>query len=235
MAKIPSPASPYFFTDLPHLSAVATESKISRNDAEKVRASTNCGRNHINSDFDLFHPLNQIHMLVRQIREQSSLPQPKAKHAKEGLSYSQKREIHSEFHARASRLLNGLLSLDTDIFHDWLADQKIAKDNASRPQAESISLLIDLLNSLTETTYSCAHKSDKELYMTTGSQKRKVGIDAAFPLLVQTYVNATGKQPAKGSETNPSPAERFLESSLNLMGFKANTEFCRELIRGVNS
>ena len=96
MAKIPQPKHRYFFTELPHILAVTTEFHISRNDAEMVRQTTNGGRAHIPNEFDLFHPLNQIHMLVKQIRVRSSRANEADKYLKEGFGATQKLSIHKD-------------------------------------------------------------------------------------------------------------------------------------------
>lgn len=233
MAKIPQAKHHYFFTELPH--SVATECHISRSDAEMVRINTNGGRNHIPKEYDLFHPLNQIHMLVKKIRQRSSFPNSEAdKYKKEGLTYQQKRDTHKELNNRANQLLSDLLSVDTDVFNDWLADGKFCSNNGNRPQSQSLIQLIDLLSLLENTTKACSSKSNDELYLTTGSQNKRIGIDAALPWLAKTYREATGKNLSKGTEANASPAERFFESSLALMGFDANNEFCRKQIRAIN-
>ena len=70
MAKIPSPASPYFFTDLPHLSAVATESKISRNDAEKVIKSKRAALWHCGIDVEgttVMNPDDVIKVFIQKL------------------------------------------------------------------------------------------------------------------------------------------------------------------------
>ncbi len=236
MAKIPQPKHRYFFTELPHISAVATECHISRNDAEMVRLTTNSGRTHIPKEYDLFLPLNQIHMLVKQIRQRSSFPNSSeaGKYRKEGLTYTQKRATHEELNVRTKQLLSGLMSVDTDVFNDWRADGEFCSNNGHRPQSESLTQLIELLTVLENTTKNCSNKSNEELYMTTGSQNKRVGIDAVLPLLANTYKEATGKTLSKGTFANASPAERFFESCLVLMGFDANNEFCRKQIRAIN-
>jgi len=234
MANLPKTKHLYFFTELPHLTAAATECLISRSDAEIVRKTTNSGRRHIPNEYDLFHPLNQIHMLVTQIRARSSSTNEEDKYKKEGLTYKQKRATHTELNKRTKQLLEGLLTLDTDIFNDWQADGKFVSDSGHMPQPESIILLIELLTVLEQTTNDCSDKSKEDLYMTTGSQNKRLGIEAALPLLANTYKESTGKNLSKGTFANTSPAERFFESSLTLMGFDANNEFCRKQIRGIN-
>ncbi len=229
MAKIPQAKHHYFFTELPHISAVATESSISRHDAEIVRINTNKGRNHIAREYDLFHPLNQIHMLAKQIRQRSSFPYNESdKYIKEGLTYKQKRNTHKELNIRLNQLLSDLLAVDTDVYNDWVADGKFCNDHKNLVQ------LIELLSLLENTTKNCSNKSKAELYMTTGSEDKRVGIDAILPLLANTYKEATGKNPSKGTFNNASPAERFFESCLTLMGFHVNNEFCRKKIRAIN-
>ena len=234
MAKLPKTKHLYFFTELPHLNAAATECLISRSDAEAVRTITNSGRDHIPNEYDLFHPLNQIYMLVEQIRARSSFTKKEDKYCKEGLTYKQKRDTHTELHERTKQLLEGLLTLDADVFNDWQADGKFVSDIGHMPQSKSISLLIDLLTALEQTTKDCSQKGNEELYMTTGSQNKRLGIDAALPLLTNIYKLATGKTLSKGTFANTTPAERFFESSLTLMGFDANNEFCRKQIRAIN-
>lgn len=235
MAKIPKAKHHYFFTELPHISAVATESSISLHDAESVRINTNRGRNHIAKEYDLFHPLNQIHMLAKQIRRRSSYPNNEAdKYMKEGLTYKQKRETHKEFNIRSNQLLSDLMAVDTDVYNDWLSDGIFGNDHEDRSPSQILVQLIELLTLLENTTKNCSKKNNKELFMTTGSQNKRVGIDAILPLLTKTYKEATGKNLSKGTFNNASPAERFFESCLTLMGFDVNNEFCRKEIRGIN-
>jgi len=234
MAKLPKTKHLYFFTELPHLTAAATECLISRSDAETVRKATNSGRRHIPNEYDLFHPLNQIHMLVKQIRARSSFTGEEDKYKKEGLTYKQKRDTHTVLNIRTKQLLEGLLTLDADVFNDWQADGKFVSDNGHMPQSENIILLIEQLTVLEQTTKDCSKKGNEDLYMTTGSQNKRLGIDAALPLLANIYKEATGKTLSKGTFANTTPAERFFASSLTLMGFDANNEFCRKQIRAIN-
>jgi len=173
-------------------------------------------------------------MLVQQIRARSSSTNDEDKYKKEGLTYQQKRATHTELNTRTKQLLEGLLTLDTDVFNDWQADGKFVSDNGHMPQSESIILLIELLTVLEKTTNDCSYKSKEDLYMTTGSQNKRPGIEAVLPMLANTYKEATGKNLSKGTFANTSPAERFFESSLTLMGFDANNEFCRKQIRAIN-
>jgi hypothetical protein len=234
MAKLPPTKHHYFFTELPHLTSVATKYLISQTDAEAVRTITNSGRRHIPNDYDLLHPLNHIHMLVLQIRARSSSTNEEDKYKKEGLTYKQKRDTHKELNKRTKLLLEGLVALDTDVVSDWQADGKFASDNNQKSQSKSIILLMDLLTILEQTTKDCSKKSNRDLYMTTSSQNTKLGIDAALPLLANIYIEATGKTLSNGTFANSTPAERFFESSLALMGFDANNEFCRKKIRAIN-
>lgn len=174
-------------------------------------------------------------MLVKQIRQRSSSPNSEEdKYKKEGLTYKQKRDTHKELNIRTNQLLSDLLSVDTDVFNDWLTDGEFCSNNGHRPQSERLVQLIELLTVLENTTKNCSKKSNEELYMSTGCQNRRVGIDAALPLLANTYKEATGKSLSKGTFANASPAERFFESCLTLMGFDANNEFCRKQIRAIN-
>ena len=234
MAKIPQPKHRYFFTELPHILAVTTEFHISRNDAEMVRQTTNGGRAHIPNEFDLFHPLNQIHMLVKQIRVRSSRANEADKYVKEGFGATQKLSIHKDLNKTTNHLLSNLLSVDTDIFNDWRADGNFGGCGEHPPQSECLIKLIELLTMLEHTTKNCSDKDQKELYQTTGSENMKLGIDAVVPRLAKLYEEATGKSLSKGTVVNASPAERFFESSLALMEFDANNEFCRKQIRAIN-
>ena len=173
-------------------------------------------------------------MLVLQIRARSSSTNEEDKYKKEGLTYKQKRDTHKELNKRTKLLLEGLVALDTDVVSDWQADGKFASDNNQKSQSKSIILLMDLLTVLEQTTKNCSKKSNRDLYMTTGSQNTKLGIDAALPLLANIYIEATGKTLSNGTFANSTPAERFFESSLALMGFDANNEFCRKKIRAIN-
>jgi hypothetical protein len=234
MKKIPQPNRRYYFTELPHISVVATECHISRADAETVRELTNGGRPHIPNEFDLFHPLNQIHMLVKQIRGRSSHANEADKYVKEGFGATQKLSIHKELNKTTNHLLSNLLSVDTDIFNDWRADGNFGGYGEQPPQSECLIKLIELLTMLEQTTKNCSAKDKKELYRTTGSENMKLGIDAVVPQLAKLYEEATGKSLSKGTDVNASPAERFFESSLALMEFDANNEFCRKQIRAIN-